>query len=58
MSNSYPRGQTGSPFNKDFTHKGMAYQAIIYSYHKESHLFKTKLNERDCVNKYFISYSL
>ena len=58
MSSSYPRDQTGLPFNIDSTHKGMAYKAVIYSYHTVRHPFKTKLNERDCVNKYFISYSL
>ena len=54
MSSSYPGGgggQTDSPFNTDFTHKGMACQAVIYYYHTVTHLFKTTVNEKDCVNK-------
>ena len=33
-------------------------KADTYSKHLVSYLFKTKLNERDCVDKYSISYSL
>ena len=58
MSSSFQAGQTGSSFIIDFTHKGMAYYVVIYSYHTVSHLFKTKINERDYANMYFISYIL
>ena len=49
---------TSLPFIIDFTHKGMAYKVVIYSYHIVSHLFKTKLNEKDCVKKKFIRYNV
>ena len=45
-------------FNTDCTHKGVAYKDVIYSYHAVSHLFKTKLDKKDCADKYFISDSL
>ena len=54
ISRSYQRLQTGSVFIINLPHKEMAYLAFIYSYHTESHLFKTKIN----INPHFIGYSL
>ena len=31
----------------DFTHQGVAYLTVLYTFHTVNHLFKTRLNERD-----------
>ena len=37
----------GLAFIIDFTYQGVAYSAVLFSFHRVNHLFKTRLNERD-----------
>ena len=46
INSSYQRCRTEPPFVIDFKDNGVAYKAVIYSYHAVNHHFKTNLNDR------------
>ena len=56
IHSSYPTCQTEPPFVIDSKHKGVAYQAVVYSYETVNRHLKTNINDRYCTKTIFYQY--